>query len=181
MVTNYSGEGTSSSFASTGLRTTISNYDMYYHTYLESTEDGAGHTTSITFDYRMSAPLSMTDNNSQKTYATYDTFGRLLSICRPDDYDTGTPDVCNSSADLIPPITQTNPTNFVSYHEDTNLFWTEATQKLDQQTYYKMYKFYNGMGQLIQTQSLATLKDGVCSTPTDAILWWIMSMILTEG
>jgi RHS repeat-associated protein len=163
-VTTYSGEGVNSTFASAGEQITTSTYDSPYHTYLEGTEDAAGHTTAMTYDYRMSVPLSMTDNNSQKTYATYDTFGRLSSICRPEDFETGNPDICRPMYTVPPPSGQINPTNTVSYHEETNLFWTEATQKLGQQKYFRVRKFYNGMGQLIQTQQVGlTLSDSGCT------------------
>ena len=33
---------------------------------------------------------------------------------------------------------------------------------------FKVYKFYNGMGQLIQTQNQATLQDGECSAMIDS-------------
>jgi YD repeat-containing protein len=95
--------------------------------------------TTFTYDKSKSVPTQMTDPNNAVTNATYDEFGRILTIVRPGD---------DSSY----------PTIIMSYHETSapfldNPFWTGASQKrITGSTYFTVRKYYNGIGQLLQTQ-----------------------------
>ena len=149
-VTTYTDVGSMYSRATTGARSSFTCYgtggtldgqacaDDGYRSYVRWERNDLGHPTSITYDYRLSVPISLTDSNSVVTTATYDQFGRLLTIVRPGD---------DSS----------NPTVQVSYHAPAspganNPFWTEARQRITGSTYFVMRKYYGGTGNLLQTQ-----------------------------
>jgi RHS repeat-associated protein len=141
-IKRYTGEGTTALLFQGTEQTTTMGYDTAgYNTYLVSQTDAQNLTTSISYDYRLSVRLSETDPNNNTTYAEYDFFARLTKIIRPGD----------SSG---------SPTVEIAYNinSEVNRFWTQATQKIDGSNWLKVRKFYNGLGQLIQTQTVgATL------------------------
>jgi len=106
--------------------------------------------TSWEYDYGLGVPTSETDPNGAVTYAIYDAFGRIRSLIRPGDFSS-------------------SPTMSFVYH-DTAPFWTEVTQKTASSPRSAIRKFYNGLGDLIQTQSTnQVLADGACSNTTDGL------------
>jgi RHS repeat-associated protein len=138
--------------------------DDNYGTYLLWEHDALGHITNYTYDYTKSMPLSISDPNDFSTNdttvnATYDDFGRITSIIRPGD-------------------TGNYQTIKMSYHNalvpyNLNPFQTEAKQRIGGTTYFTIRKYYNGIGQLLQTQTVgATIgsqtKDLLADTFYDA-------------
>jgi RHS repeat-associated protein len=110
----------------------------YYGTYLQweynALSQAVYYGYSDTVGKRYSVPTSLTDANNVTTSATYDTFGRMLTIVRDSEQ-----------------------TVEVSYHPasgsfDDNPFWTEARQKINSTQTFVVRKYYNGLGELLQTQ-----------------------------
>jgi RHS repeat-associated protein len=109
----------------------------------------------MTYDKKLSVPTDMIDPNGKLTEADYDAFGRITSVIRPGNGDS-----------------VTYPTVELVYHDTGTPFWTEARQRITGAVYLKVRKFYNGLGQLIQTQQveatiLANLKNIVVDTTYD--------------
>jgi RHS repeat-associated protein len=109
-----------------------------YNTYRAWEMNALGQTTRFVYDKALGVPTSITDANNVTTYATYDEFGRMLTIRRPGD-------------------SVNYPTVIMSYHEASapfpnNPFWTEAKQRITVSTYFTIRKYYNGIGQLLQSQ-----------------------------
>jgi RHS repeat-associated protein len=131
-VTIYTGEGTASALASSGAQTTTTAYDTDYHTYALSQTNALNQTVSWTYDYSLGVPVSEMDANNNTTTATYDGFGRLLTIRRPgDEWATATVSV--------------------TYHDESP-FWVDIRQNKDIFNTYQVRKIYDGLGRLIQTQ-----------------------------
>ncbi|WP_084566675.1 RHS repeat-associated core domain-containing protein [Chryseobacterium piscicola] len=65
----------------------IYNYDPVYHTYLISTTDAYGFSSTTQYDnnYLLGVPKSITNINGQISQYTYDSFGRLISYLAPTD------------------------------------------------------------------------------------------------
>ncbi len=122
-------------------RVSTTAYDPIYHTYPVAHTDAAGQTSTVNYNYRLGVPIAETGINgvASLTTAEYDEFGRILRVYKPGD---------------------SSPSFQVSYH-DTYPFWTEAQQLITGSTYYKVRKFYDGMGRLIQTQKVNVEVDGV--------------------
>ena len=126
-TTRCYGSGTAPSCSSDG-----------YNTYLAWEKNALGHAKYYTYDKARGVPTSLTDPNNATTSATYDEFARLLTIVRPGD-------------------DANNPTARMSYHTAStpslnNPFWTEAQQRITGSMYFTLRKYYNGIGQLLQTQ-----------------------------
>jgi RHS repeat-associated protein len=150
-VTQYTLEGTQSALAknlaNNGLQRTITCYgvtdtpvgcvDDGYHTYPLWQKNALDQGTGYVYNYALGLPTQVTGPNSAATTAAYDPYGRLWKIARPGD-------------DL------NSPTIELSYHDATATtpFWTQATQKLDGGLSFSVRKFYNGLGELIQTQQV---------------------------
>ncbi len=134
------GEGTEAQITTScyGSGTAPTCSEDNYGTYMAWQKNDLGHVTKFTYDKTKSVPTRLTDPNEAFTDATYDEFGRILTIVRMGD--------------------STNyPTAVMSYHEPSgdftnNPFWTEAQQRITGSTYFKIRKYYNGIGQLLQTQ-----------------------------
>lgn len=135
------GSGAQESLTCFGSGEDVKNYlcsnDGYY-TYPSWERNAKLHLTSFIYDKTKSVPQSLTDPNGAVTSATYDEFGRILTLLRPGD-------------------TSNYPTAVMSYHNaldpfEHNPFWTEAKQLINGTTYFVMHKYYNGIGQMIQTQ-----------------------------
>ena len=112
--------------------------DDGYSTYPIWERNALNQLTTFEYDKARSVPTSLTDPNYATTSATYDVFGRMTSISRPGDDNN-------------------NPTATMSYHEASgdftnNPFWTEAKQRINGSMYFTVRKYYNGIGQLLQTQ-----------------------------
>ncbi len=112
--------------------------DDGYRTYLQGEIDAAGHITTYTVDKNNGQTISMVDPNGVISYATYDSFGRLLTIKRPGD-STGSETV---------KVTYTNYTA-----SPLQPFWVKIEQKISGTTYNVTRRFYDGFGELIQEQT----------------------------
>jgi RHS repeat-associated protein len=146
-VTVFPGYGTYYTPSTANPRTTTTTYDTNYHTYPISVDDPMTYQPVVLgYDYAKGVLTSVTDPNGVTTTATYDAFGRLATVRRPGD-GTGTPSV--SLSYTIPSAPFTN-----------NPFYTDATQKVDDAHTFTVRKYYNGLGQLIQTQIVGAEVDG---------------------
>ena len=135
------GSGAQVTLTCYGSGQAVSGYacsDDGYYTYPSWGRNAIPQLTTFSYDKTKSVPLSLTDPNSAITSATYDEFGRMLTIVRPGD-------------------SSNYPTAVMSYHNaqtpyNYNPFWTEAKQLITGTTYFVMRKYYSGIGQLLQTQ-----------------------------
>ena len=130
--------------------TTSVVYDSVYNTYPLSQTNPLNQTFGTVYDYALGVPTSETDPNGATTTATYDVLGRITTVIRPGDDST-------------------NPTLRFSYNIDSgnHLFWTEAQQRISDATYTKVRKYYNGLGQLLQTQTDAELSGTLKTVVND--------------
>ncbi len=147
--TSYNADPTSSA------RVTYSYYDSTYNTYLVEVRNPIYHATNFpatffTYDYDKAVPLTITDPNDQDTSATYDAFGRILTVVRPGD-------------------TSGSPTVSISY-TDSYPFKTVATQKITSSVNMSVEKYYDGLGRLLQSQvANATVLCGSSEATCDII------------
>jgi RHS repeat-associated protein len=144
---NYysTGQGARTTYICYGGGGSLNGYactDDGYHTYPAWSRNALDQLTTFIYEKAKGVLLSVTDPNNAVTNATYDNFGRLMTITRSGDND---------------------PTMILSYHEASapfinNPFWTEAKQLIYYNgNGYPIYssairKYYNGIGQLLQTQ-----------------------------
>jgi RHS repeat-associated protein len=141
-VTSYTGYGTESALAASGAQTAWTTYDDTYHTYVVEIRNELNHFTSVDYDYALGLPLHETDPNGTTITATYDGMGRLTSLRRPGD-ESGTPTVEISYTDSLPYV-------------------VEIRQKVDGSKTQVLQRYYDGLGQLIQTQTVAAqLEEGL--------------------
>ena len=141
-VTSYDDYNNWSSFANGTGKTITTTFDTTYHTYPLQVTNPLGHTTTTEYDYTLGVPTVVTDTNDSVTTATYDGFGRMETVCYPGENCAITPNI-----QLL-------------YHDDAAVFYTEAAQKIDASTIITVAKFYNGLGQLLQTQQLGVEVEG---------------------
>ena len=137
-TTQYSGEGTKSSLASSGAQVTEACFgvgnqppgcqDDGYYAYPRWEKNALGQVTSWTIDYTRDVPTDETDPNGAITYAIYDAFGRMTALIRPGD-------------------SSNSPTISAVYFDGTPS-WIEVTPKNGSTG----RKIYDGLGRLIQTQ-----------------------------
>ncbi len=101
------------------------------------------------YDYRMGTMTVITDANNITTTAGYDTFGRMTSVVKQGD------------STLYPTIRTT--------YSDTALPFQYVVEKRDTSGdgYQQSQKFYNGMGQLIQSKGEST--DPISLTDTNVV------------
>jgi YD repeat-containing protein len=151
-VTTYPEEGTLTAFYTTGERTTTTTYDPIYHTYPVQSVNDLGHVETAKYDYALGVPLVVTDTNHIPTSATYDAFGRIATLRK--DGDGGNPATLSFSY-VIPSAPFLN-----------NPFYTQVTQKVDDLNTFTTRKYYNGLGQLLQTQAVNASVNG---TPQDIL------------
>ncbi len=148
--TVYNSEGTQTALASANPQVSTAVYDNTYHTYLLTQTNPLNQATSFGYNYPLGLPASMTGPNGSPTTITveYDGLGRLIKVIRPDDG-------------------LSTPTLQIDYH-DANPFWVQLTQRVDSSLNAVARKYYNGLGQLIQSQTIgATLFEG--TNPQDVI------------
>ena len=137
-TTQFSGEGTKTTIASSGSQITEACFgvlnqpsgcqDDGYYAYPRWEKNALGQTTYWTIDYVHGAPSDETDPNGAITYATYDAFGRMTTLIRPGD-------------------SSNSPTISAVYHDGIPS-WIEVTPKNGSAG----RKIYDGLGRLIQTQ-----------------------------
>ena len=149
----YNSEGTAGALASGNLRQSLTTYDPIYHTYLLWLTNPIGQTSSFTYDYNLGLPTSFTGPNGPDTtiQATYDAFGRPLKIIRPGDSGT-------------------SPTMQFAYstYAAGDPFHIELTQKIDGGQNARFVRYYNGLGQVVQSQTVgAVLETGTYNVLSD--------------
>jgi RHS repeat-associated protein len=138
--TAYTGEGTTGALASTGARTLEVLYDQVYHTYPVQMENAIGQVTLQSYDYTLGIPVSQTTPGGAVSTAGYDVFGRMISLRLPGD-ESGLPTVS------------------ITYH-DTAPYWVSIQMRTANSTPTEIRRIYDGLGNLIQTQSAGALVNG---------------------
>ena len=87
----------------------------------------------------------ITDTNQVPTRAVYDTYGRISKVIRPGDSESA-------------------PTLYFTYNNyssATSPFYTRAEQLISGTTKYIVQKYYDGLGQMLQSRTVgATLSSG---------------------
>ena len=152
--------GTSYTIGSPGngsaARTTTTTYDPYFHAFSTSITNSLGHVETAGYDYRMGTLTSVTDANSQTTTASYDAFGRMITLIRPGD-------------------TTTLPTVQAFYLDNETPFRYVIAQ-LESATaggLRQTQHYYDGMGRQIQTKQesspTSTLQNSVTDTRYDGL------------
>jgi RHS repeat-associated protein len=158
-VIKFTGYGIGSGFASGGAQTTTTCYGggqptgcAYdgHATYLLWTRDAiSGHpAVSYTYNPRTGNLLSETDLNGQLTRAVYDDYGRLVKVIRPGDSESSP----TFSAEYLyqTPTWSSGPYGFS----------TRVTQRIDAGVSAVLQKYYNGLGQLLQTRTIGAAVNG---------------------
>lgn len=141
-VTSYNSEGTTANLATGSPQTTTFHYEAIYHTYVDWETNAVGHTTNYTYDYDVGLPITMMGPNGDATTVTveYDDFGRLLKVVHPGDGES-------------------NPTMQFSYNDYAYPFRIELWQRIEGSQVAVFERYYNGLGQLIQTQTEDAVLD----------------------
>lgn len=122
-------------------QTTTTEYDTSgYNTYPVRVYNDLGHDVVTEYNYNFGLPKKVTDANGSATSATYDGFGRLLTITAPGD--TGT------------------PTLSVTYHDDRIPFQVDLVQTVSASAAIRLSRFYDGAGREIQTQTANAVVNG---------------------
>jgi RHS repeat-associated protein len=134
-VTNYTGYSNGSSTPS-GPLTTFTYYDQYFHVYPTRFVNALGQETTLAYDYVMGLPIRQTDPNGAVTKVTYDLFGRVTNLYKPDP----TSGAAQTTASLT-----------MSYN-DAFPFSTTITQALPTGSY-SVTKTYDGMGRVTQVNA----------------------------
>ena len=140
--TVYTGYATSGADPTTGAETSTSGYDAY-HTYANVMTNALGQQTQLHYDKTLGLPDQVTDANNVTTTASYDPFGRMTAITAPLD---------------------SSPTLQISYHEYQNAthpFRVDLTQRVNATANIRLSRFYNGLGQQVQTQTLGAVVNGI--------------------
>ena len=143
-VTAYPGEGTSSAPNTANAQVTTTNYDANYHTYPVANTNALLQIERAKYDYALGLPVVVTDTNGIPTFATYDAFGRMTGLRRDGD----------ASSTLA--FSYTIPTAPFS----NNPFYTQVTQRVNATTTFSTRKYYNGLGQLLQTEAMGASVNG---------------------
>jgi RHS repeat-associated protein len=160
-TTRYTGEGTSTALASSGAQDSYTCYgvantpsscsDDGYHSFIVWEKNAKGQQTTYTYDYTLALPVTQVDPNNVTTTVAYDIYGRLTKVIRSGD-------------------TASYPTLQVVYYDSWQPFMIDVHQRITAgaSATYSQRKFYDGLGNLIQTQTPgAQLADNACSTDTD--------------
>ncbi|MDQ5823423.1 MAG: DUF6443 domain-containing protein, partial [Chloroflexota bacterium] len=121
-------------------RTTTTEYDTIYNALPKKiTPPVAALAEQADYDFRMGLMTTITNANGQVTNATYDTFGRILTIRKPND-------TTNLPTTSIEYTNYVSPTVPFSY----KVFRREVTGNTAARS---IIKFYDGLGREIQTKS----------------------------
>lgn len=169
-TSHYPGEGTVSGSLGTrgGGTPAITRYcyglpsgaptctDDGYGTYMGWAVNSMNHVTRWEYDKRLGLLTKETDPNGVETNAYYDGYGRIERIVRPGD-------------------SYGSPTQQYTYHmtlpywsTGQDPYWTELAQRIDGTNFYRLRKFYDGLGRMIQTQTAgAVLATGTRDVVTD--------------
>jgi RHS repeat-associated protein len=150
-TTTYADYATSTANPAGGMRTLTRTYDPLYHAYPLTETNAINQSTSTTYDYTLGVPLTVTDANGNKTGAAYDSFGRMTAVCAPGDWDG------------VSPCSTTNGTTLlISYSNYSNGYpaGVYLTQRLDTSRGMQFARYYNGLGNQIQTQTIGAEVNG---------------------
>ncbi len=149
-VTNYPSEGTFGALASsTDARIISWVYDNDFHARVTSeTKNASPYITTYSYGtagngYALGLPVTETDYNGQVAAAEYDAFGRIKTLILPGDDGS-------------------SPTVSATYTDGVHSY-TEVRQKIDASNTLITRKFYDGLGQLIQTQTANAIVSGAAS------------------
>ena len=158
-TTVFNSEGDYYTLASANPRTSTTEYDPIYHTYVLTQTNTLGQPTTFTYgDYTLGLPETMTGPNGPDTTVTvsYDPFGRPLTIIRPED-------------DEEEPTIQFT---YVTYTTTPTLqpFHIQLSQKMEDGVYANFVRYYNGLGQVVQAQTVgAALETGTFNIVSDTV------------
>jgi RHS repeat-associated protein len=139
--TTFTGYGTATSAPTTGSSTTSTAYETTFYTYATSTTNALNQTTSTAYNYTLGVPISMTDPNNATTSAEYDVFGRMVKVIAPGD-------------------TTTSPTLGITYYDTRTPFQVDLKQKVNDSASIRISRFYSGLGNLIQSQTVGAVVNG---------------------
>lgn len=116
--------------------------------YLSWVKNALNQVTHYRSSAQLGLPTQQIDPNGAVTSVSYDEFGRVVTVQKPGESGS------------VPTIqfAYNAPTTTIPY------FWTEAIQKLDETSTYRVRKFYNGIGELIQTQQIGRVTQGAQTT-----------------
>ncbi len=117
----------------------VTTYDGAFHLFSTNTvEPGATMAYTATYDTHMGTLISVQDPNQQTATATYDGFGRMISVTKPLD---------------------SQPTNQAYYYDwELPFRYKQSQRDTSADQYRETQSFYNGMGEQIQTKQES--KDG---------------------
>jgi RHS repeat-associated protein len=148
--TSYSGYATATISPSSGARTVTSIYDTTYHTYLVSETNPLNQSTGYVYDYALGLPVKLTDPNGASQGAAYDKLGRMVRVCAPLDWD---------GMDCAAAATPTLKISYTDYN--AGIPQNLLLEQLQSGTSYAQgLRFYGGLGQLIQSQTLGAQLAG---------------------
>jgi RHS repeat-associated protein len=116
-------------------------YDSVYHQFPVKTVNPLGHSITSTYDPGTGQALTSTDSNGQTSRNIYDAFGRVSGVYGPND-DANHPGIWYEYDLSAPPVKITT-----SIREEHN---TNIAGKIR-----KSFRFYDGLGRLIQTKTEA--------------------------
>jgi RHS repeat-associated protein len=171
-ATQYTQEGTGTVRATGGAQTSVTCYgaeipgetcaDDGYYTYpLWQKQSGMVMGSSL-YNKALGLLTQETDANGAITGLFYDGLGRLIKVARPGDSE-GSPSLQVTYHNFEPAVS--NPAT------PARPFWTEAIQKTGATNPPGVRKFYNGLGELIQTQQVGVeVADAACSGTNCAVI-----------
>ena len=141
----WRGYGTASSAPTEDEETTNYSIDSNYRTYVVSESNPLSQVTAYTYNYELGLAETITDPNNQITTAEYDGFGRMKKIIAPGD-------------------SSVSPTLSIDYLPGGNRFQVNLNQKVSGSASIRITHFYNGLGELLQTQRVGSIVDGTQKT-----------------
>ncbi len=150
-ITSYSEYAGVDAAPASGARTLSRTYDSTYYTYLLSETNPLNQTASTTYNYGLGVPVTATDLNGVKTGAAYDGFGRMTAVCAAGDWDGVT---CSTT------VGTTLRVDYGNYASSSVPYRVLLTQKLDASRTMQAVRYYNGLGSLLQAQSLNNEVNG---------------------
>ncbi|MFZ6027927.1 MAG: RHS repeat-associated core domain-containing protein [Chloroflexota bacterium] len=156
--TMYTGEGAYGGTPQGTAQTTTTCYESFnwdtgvctndgYHTYPQGVTDAVGLKSQVTYNKALGVPTAEKNANGQVTNATYDSYGRILTIQRP----------AEESGYTTIQVTYPAASDTFGFNDP---FYTEAKQHIEGSTYFTIRKYYSGLGQLLQTQVVGAVVNG---------------------
>ncbi len=172
-LTTYNQYATATTSPSGGARSTSYTYDTYYGAYRLTETNALGHTITTAYDDTVGLPTKVIDANGDSQGASYDGLGRMKAVCAAPDWDGS--GVCSPSNGASLTV-QYIDYSFVEGNGGaqapiTTPFHVLLTQKLDERWMQKA-RFYSGLGQLIQTQTLNANVNGSTTNVVDSTIFY---------